>query len=90
MDLLRKFIRAVISESDDDKKDKKSKHLLTEPDDPDTHGDRSPEEEMSVVASIAGVTTPLGTGPTYPDGGNKKKKKKKKFRAGWQKSGPVT
>jgi hypothetical protein len=84
VDLLRKFIKAVIRETADEKD---GKELLTEP---DMISDEDPTEEMSVVANIAGVTTPLGTGPAYPNGKKKKKKKKKKFPLDWQKSGPVT
>jgi len=47
--------------------------LLTEPDEPEG---TTEENEVSTVASIAGVTTPLGTGPTYPKGRRKKKKEK--------------
>ena len=52
--------------------------LLTEPDDPNGDEDTvgSEVEEVSTVASIAGVTTPLGTGPSYP---TKRKKKKKEI-----------
>ena len=39
--------------------------LLTEPDYPP--GDEEEQEEQSIVANIAGATTPLGTDATYPD-----------------------
>ena len=35
-------------------------------------------DEMSVAAGLPGVSTPLGTGPTYPAKIVKKYKKKKK------------
>jgi len=35
-------------------------------------------EEQAVASAVAGVTTPLGTGPTYPDKPKKKRKKNKK------------
>ena len=62
MNALRQFIRFLIeTEKKDDSE--KEKDLLTEPDE----AEGREEDEVSVVASIAGVTTPLGTGPTYPD-----------------------
>lgn len=38
------------------------------------------QDEISTLAggAIVGVTTPLGTGPTYPDRPKKKKRKKSK------------
>jgi hypothetical protein len=59
--------------------DPKDGELLIEPDDP---SEDDPENEVNVVANIAGVTTPLGTGPTYPAGS---KRKKKSLPKGWQK-----
>lgn len=38
------------------------KELITEPD----SSEESEENEVSVAANVAGVTTPLGAGPTYP------------------------
>lgn len=46
--------------------------LLVEPDASNEDDDEA--QEQSVAASIAGVTTPLGTGPTYPNAASKKKK----------------
>ena len=55
---LRLFIRKILEEAQE-------KELITEPD--DTEGrEESAEDEASVAANVAGVTTPLGTGPTYP------------------------
>ena len=51
--LLREYIKLILEASKD---------LLTEPDDSD--GEES--EEASVSGAVAGVTTPLGTGPNYP------------------------
>ena len=70
MKLLRALIRSILAEKL--KKDIPD-NLLTEPD--DTEGEEQ-ENEASVVAGIAGATTPLGTGPTYPDKPKKKKKQK--------------
>ena len=67
--------------SDKEKKNKDEK-LLTEPDEVSEEDD-SPTNEFSGVGAIAGVTTPLGTGPAYPAGS---KRRKKKLRKNWQKS----
>lgn len=88
MQKLRSLIREIIKEMAAPTKEDDVAHpastLLTEPDDPSGDEDTSSAEveEVSGVSAIAGVTTPLGTGPTYPD----KKGKKKKLRKGWQKS----
>lgn len=44
--------------------------LLIEPDDED----EDPTAEQSVAGAVAGVTTPLGAGPTYPNKNFKKPK----------------
>jgi len=64
-DQLRYYIRLLIEQ----------KEILAEPD-LSAEDERSEEEpeEQAVVSSIAGVTTPLGTGPTYPSPQRKKKK----------------
>lgn len=64
MDILREFIRKILVEKE---------KLLTEPDETSGREDDS-EDEASVAAAVAGVTTPLGTGPTYPVKSKKKKK----------------
>jgi len=68
---LRYYIRLIL-----EKEKKKKKELLTEPDEVTGKDEKDREDETSVVASIAGVTTPLGTGSTYPRGKRKAKKKK--------------
>ena len=65
MRLLRKIIRSILWEN----KDK----ILAEPD----VTDDDDSSEASVVANISGVTTPLGTGPTYPRKPKKKKSRRK-------------
>jgi len=56
---LRRYIRFLLEE-------KKKKEVLGEPD-LSSEDERDEEKsEQSVTSSIAGVTTPLGTGPTYP------------------------
>ena len=57
----------------------KKENLLGEPDlskEDERKEDR--QEEQSVVANIAGVTTPLGTDSSYPSNSKKVKKRKKK------------
>lgn len=74
MKYLRALIREILEELD--KKDKKkigtdefAVELLTEPDISE-NDDTEPENEVSVVGAIAGVTGPLGKSTTYL--GNKK------------------
>ena len=69
MNALRQFIRLLI-ETESEKEDPDTKDLLTEPDE----FDGREEDEVSVVANIAGVTTPLGSGPTYPNKPAKRRK----------------
>ncbi len=69
MDTLKLLIRELIKEISEDSDS--DKDLLTEP---DAISDENEENEVSVVANIAGATTPLGTGPTYPNTPKKKKK----------------
>jgi hypothetical protein len=83
MTMLREYIRHLLWESmkghhnpedpGDSGEKEKQDDLLLEPDivmDPEKETD-----EQNVVANIAGVTTPLGTGPTYPAKSKRKKKK---------------
>lgn len=63
MRYLRWLIREMLAEEE----------VLGEPD--ESAEDERERDEQAVAAAVAGVTTPLGTGPTYP---NKKRKKRKK------------
>ncbi len=49
----RDFVRLVLEDS----------HVIDEDD--EQEGDE--KDEVSVSANVGGVTTPLGTGPTYPN-----------------------
>ena len=80
MRALRLYIRSLIREMKEEAA-KKADDLLTEPDEVQEREEASTDEVG--VAAIAGATTPLGTGPTYPSGA---KRKKKKLPKGWQKS----
>jgi len=89
MYILRQYIRAMLEElhehsnyrlyldaharGDDDGKKEPPEDLLTEPDLPES--ETYEQEEQNVVANIAGVTTPLGTGPTYPVGRKKRRRR---------------
>ena len=75
-ELLRKFVLQVLSEEKD-----KEDNLLGEPDlskedEREEDGEEAHHDEQNVVANIAGVTTPLGTGPSYPNKSKRKKNKK--------------
>ena len=59
MESLRKFIRFLL---EDEKAKGKTEDLLTEPDEIE---EREEGNEAS-SGGVAGVATPLGTGPTYP------------------------
>ena len=75
---LRKYISLLLL-----REKKKKENLLGEPDltNRDQRKKRDKEEkdadEMSVAAGMPGVSTPLGTGPTYPAKIIKKNKKRK-------------
>tara|TARA_Y100000310_G_C19987208_1_gene492470 strand:+ start:93 stop:446 length:354 start_codon:yes stop_codon:yes gene_type:complete len=85
---IRALIIETHDDKSDDSED--DENLLLEPDfveADDAGGPMKPDKEgadstlakkkceISTVASIAGVTTPLGTGPTYPNGTKRRKKK---------------
>ena len=87
MKLLRSYIRALISEAQEkEKEDEKPENLLTEPDETEGREDEEGHHDeasaistgagaMQSTGAMAGVTTPLGTGPTHPKKSKKKKKK---------------
>jgi len=57
--LLRRYIELLLRESAE---------IIGEPDFPDDEEfEKKDQEEASVAAGVAGVITPLGTGPNYPD-----------------------
>ena len=66
MQILRRLIREILAEED----------ILGEPD--ESAEDEREKDEQVTTAAVAGVTTPLGTGPTYPGKSKRKSKKKKK------------
>ncbi len=66
MRILRRLIREMLAEEE----------ILGEPD--ESAEDERDQEEQVTTAAVAGVTTPLGTGPTYPGKQKRKSRKKKK------------
>jgi len=70
--LLREYVRQLLEKSEEVKDD-----LLTEPDDIDEREDEE-VDEFSAVGAIAGVSTPVGTGPKHPGYDRLKKKQKKR------------
>ncbi len=69
--LLREYVRQLLEKSEEVKDD-----LLTEPDDIEER-EEDDVDEFSAVGAIAGVSTPVGTGPKHPGYDRLKKKKKK-------------
>jgi hypothetical protein len=78
--ILREYISLLLKEEDScncgakAESDDDEKQMLSEPDESEEGSKK--RDEQAVVSSIAGVTTPLGTGPTYPSTRRKTKKKK--------------
>lgn len=68
MQSLRQLIRIILREEKEE--------VLGEPDESAEDEREESSDEQSVVGAVAGVTTPLGTGPTYPAGMKKKHKKR--------------
>lgn len=80
MKLIREFIRLVLEkkdvlgEPDLSNQDERSKRKK----DSKSKKEKKAPDEASVAAGMPGVSTPLGTGPTYPAKVIKRTKKKKK------------
>ena len=78
-DTLRKYIRIilekkdVIGEPDLTNKEERDKELRSK-----KEKKKKKPDEASVAAGMPGVSTPLGTGPTYPAKIIKKNKKRRK------------
>ena len=70
MKLIRDYVKALLEQKNQDE-DLPPEDLLIEPDNPDLE---SEQEEASLAGAVAGVTVPLGAGPTYPDKPRKKRK----------------
>jgi len=77
MRILRQYIRMILEATSKDKPKEEYpvEDLLLEP---DLIEDPKKADEFSVAGGIAGVSTPLGTGPTYPAPRKNKKSKSKK------------
>jgi len=63
----------TVSYDENDENKEKKDELLVEPDSPNESNEADVENEASVATAVAGVTVPMGAGPTYP---NKRKKRK--------------
>ena len=82
--LLRDFVRLILESEKEDDKEEKNDDLLLEPDYPNEEKEEAKEAStvgaagaaMAPSGQIRGVTTPLGTGPTYPKKPKSVKKKK--------------
>lgn len=74
--LLEQFILESIAEAKEEEAhiEPRDDGLLLEPDFSADEADaEEKQDEVSVSGAVAGVTTPLGTGPTHPDKGAKRK-----------------
>ena len=74
--LIRQFILESIKEAEEEDEahiEPRDDDLLVEPDFSADETDAEEKTEQSVAGAVAGVTTPLGTGPTYPNKGKKRK-----------------
>ena len=69
---LWEYVNWMMTEDDDS-----SEELLLEPDE---SVDQDSQNEQSVAAGVAGVTTPLGTDSTYPKSKNRKTTSQKEGR----------
>jgi len=77
---LRKFIRLILEEEELlGEPDLSSEEEREDDDDEEKLDDKSKNEQNTVTSgNIAGVITPLGTGPAYPADSPKQKRRKKK------------
>ena len=64
-EILRQYIRVLLHEAPE---------VLGEPDFPDDEEEiDKDQEEASTSGAVAGVVTPLGTGPRYPNGSRRRR-----------------
>lgn len=75
--LIEQFIIETLKKEEDESEahvERRDDDLLVEPDfSADTMDAEQKADEVSVAGAVAGVTTPLGTGPTHPNKGAKRK-----------------
>jgi hypothetical protein len=89
--IIRQFIFETLESKENEARIKsRSDQLLAEPDFSADEVDADEKSEVSAVGAgaIAGVTTPLGTGPTYPDSGKKRKPAWKAASSGFGRAKP--
>ena len=75
LQILREYIRRLLESSDEEVND----DLLIEPDEIEEREDEE-VKEFSAVGAMAGVSTPVGTGPKHPGYDKLRKKQNKKKR----------
>ena len=73
--LLREYIRSLLENEEEINDD-----LLVEPDEVEESDHEEEVKEFSAVGAVAGVSTPVGTGPKHPGYDKLRKKQKKKKR----------
>ena len=73
--LLREYIRSLLENQEEVNDD-----LLVEPDEVEESDHEEEVKEFSAVGAVAGVSTPVGTGPKHPGYDKLRKKQKKKKR----------
>ena len=73
--LIKQFILETLFEGKEEEAhlEPRDDNLLVEPDFSADEADAEEKIEQSVAGAVAGVTTPLGAGPTYPNKGKKRK-----------------
>lgn len=76
LQLLREYVRRLLESSDEEVND----DLLVEPDEIEEREEDEEVKEFSAAGAVAGVTTPVGTGPKHPGYDKVRKKQKKKKR----------
>lgn len=88
--LLRQFILESVKEDEENEAHLKPRddHLLVEPDFSADEADAEEKFEQSVAGAVAGVTTPMGTGATYPNKGKNKKPAWKAASSGYGRAKP--
>ena len=89
--LIRQFIIETLESAENEAHiESREDKLLAEPDFSADESDAGEKSEVSAAGAgaVAGVTTPLGTGPTYPDSGKKRKPAWKAASSGFGRARP--
>ena len=83
MKILKQYVRKMIQQIFESKNDELEEEAFGGGKEDLVDGDDPELDEQSVSASVGGVTTPLGTGPHYPNK-EPKSKKTKYYGSGWR------